>query len=97
LLGRYVRDDGLLTLERAIEMCTSRPADRAGLRDRGRIAVGLIADLVSFDEATIVDAATFGEPTRAPIGIHEVIVAGRRVVAGGRQVDDARPGRVLLT
>jgi hypothetical protein len=43
-----------------------------------------------------VDGATFGEPTLAPIGIHEVIVAGRRVVADGRQVDDERPGRVLL-
>ena len=95
-LGRYVRDEGLLSLERAIEMSTSRPADRAGLADRGRIVEGAVADLIAFDPATIVDGATFQEPTRSPIGIRHVIVAGRPVLAEGRQLDAARPGRVLL-
>ncbi len=96
LLGRYVRDAGLLTLERAIEMSTSRPADRAGLADRGRIVEGAVADLVVFDPEAIVDAATFQEPTRRPVGIQEVVVAGQRVLADGRQVDAVRPGRALL-
>ena len=96
LLGRYVRDIGLLSLERAIQMATSAPADRAGLADRGRILEGAVADLVVFDPATILDAATYQQPTLSPIGIRHVVVAGRPVVADGRQVDGVRPGRVLL-
>ena len=95
-LGRYVRDAGLVSLERAIQMCTSRPADRASLADRGRIVEGAVADLVVFDPGTILDGATFQDPTRSPTGIHHVIVAGRPVVTDGRQIDAARPGRVLL-
>lgn len=94
--GRYVRDAGLLPLERAIQMATSAPADRAGLADRGRIVEGAVADMVVFDPATIVDTATFQEPTRAPIGVHYVIVAGRPVLADCQQVDQVRPGQVLL-
>jgi N-acyl-D-amino-acid deacylase len=96
LLGRYVRQAGLLTLERAIEMSTSRPADRAGLADRGRIVEGALADLVVFDPDAIIDAATFAEPTLKPVGIQEVVVAGRRVLADGRQLDAPRPGQTLL-
>ena len=96
LLGRYVRDAGLLTLEEAIEMSTSRPADRAGLADRGRIVEGAVADLVVFDPDAIIDAATFEEPTLRPVGIQEVVVAGRRVLADGRQLDASRPGQTLL-
>jgi N-acyl-D-amino-acid deacylase len=96
-LGRYVRDAGLLSLERAIQMATTAPADRAGLAGRGRIVEGAVADLVAFDPATVIDGATFQEPTRAPIGIQHVIVAGRPVVIGGRQLDEVRPGQVLLT
>jgi N-acyl-D-amino-acid deacylase len=96
LLGKYVRDDGLLSLERAIQMSTSAPADRAGLAGRGRIAEGAVADLVAFDPATIIDGATFREPTLAPVGVRHVIVAGRRALVDGRQPDGVRPGRVLL-
>lgn len=96
LLGRYVRDTGLLSLERAIQMATSAPADRAGLTDRGRIREGAVADLVVFDPGTVVDGATFQQPTLPPTGIHHVVVAGRRVVIDGRQLDRVRPGRVLL-
>jgi N-acyl-D-aspartate/D-glutamate deacylase len=84
LLGRYVRDAGLLTLERAIEMSTSRPADRAGLTGRGRIVEGGVADLVVFDPDAIIDTATFAEPTLRPVGIEQVVVAGHRVLADGR-------------
>ncbi len=85
-----------MSLERAVEMATSAPADRAGLADRGRIREGAVADLVVFDPVTILDGATFQQPTRPPTGIHHVIVDGRSVVADGRQLDDSRPGRVLL-
>ncbi len=77
-------------------MSTSRPADRAGLADRGRIVEGAVADLVVFDPETIIDTATFTEPTLGPIGIAEVVVAGRRVIADGRQLDAVRPGQALL-
>jgi N-acyl-D-amino-acid deacylase len=96
LLGRYVRDAGLLSLEQAVEMSTSRPADRAGLADRGRIVEGAIADLVVFDPGSVIDAATFQEPTVRPIGIGEVIVAGQRVISDGRQLDATRPGQTVL-
>ena len=95
-LGRYVRDIGLLSLERAVEMATSQPAGRAGLADRGRIVKGAVADLVAFDPATVAEGATFQEPTRSPVGIRHVIVAGRPVFADGVQHDAVRPGRVLL-
>jgi N-acyl-D-aspartate/D-glutamate deacylase len=96
LFGRYVREAGLLSLERAVQMCTSAPADRAGLADRGRMLPGAAADLVIFDPSTIVDAATFQAPTLGPLGIRDVLVAGRMVLSEGRQADDVRPGAVLL-
>jgi N-acyl-D-aspartate/D-glutamate deacylase len=96
LLGRYVRDTGLLSLERAIQMSTSSPADRAGLTDRGRVVDGAVADLVVFDPATVLDTATFQKPALAPVGVQHVVVTGRPVVVGGQQVDENRPGRVLL-
>jgi N-acyl-D-amino-acid deacylase len=95
-LGRYVREAGLLTLEHAVRMATSAPADRAGLADRGRIREGAMADLVVFDPVTVLDGATFQAPTLPPVGIRHVIVAGSPVVTDGRQLDASRPGRVLL-
>jgi N-acyl-D-aspartate/D-glutamate deacylase len=95
LLGRLVRDEGALPLERTVAMCTSVPAARAGLAGRGAVAPGAFADLVAFDAASILDEATFERPARFPIGIEVVIVNGRIVVRGGVQADDARPGRVL--
>ncbi len=55
-----------------------------------------MADIVAFDAETVLDQATFQDPLQAPTGIHEVIVAGRRVLTDGRQLDDVRLGRVLL-
>jgi N-acyl-D-amino-acid deacylase len=94
-LGRYVRDGGLMSLERGIAMCTSAAADRVGLRDRGRLVEGAAADIVVFDEAAILDRASFQDPKQFPVGIHRVIVNGRVVVEGERQHDDVRPGEVL--
>ncbi len=95
LLGRVVREDGTLTLERAIAMSTSIPAARIGLTDRGRLEAGLAADVVVFDADAVLDQNSFEDPTRFPSGISHVIVNGEPVIRDGRQVDAARPGRVL--
>jgi N-acyl-D-amino-acid deacylase len=75
VLGPFVRD-GTLTLESAVRKMTSLPADRFGLRERGRIVEGAWADLVMFDAAEIADAATFDRPHRYPEGIEAVFVEG---------------------
>jgi N-acyl-D-amino-acid deacylase len=92
VLGRYVRDEGLLSLEDAVRCMTSLPADRFGLAGRGRIAEGWFADLVLFDPVAIGDTATFEAPHAYPVGIDAVIVNGR-VAWDGR--NRARAGRVL--
>jgi dihydroorotase/N-acyl-D-amino-acid deacylase len=94
ILGKYVRDEHLLTLEDAIRKMTSRPAARVGLADRGLLRPGMMADITVFDPATIRDVATFDDPNRYSTGVKWVIVNGRAVVADGA-ITDARPGRAL--
>ena len=94
-LGRYVRDQGLVSLETAVAMCTSAAADRVGLRDRGRLVEGAAADIVVFDAGRVIDRATFEQPKQFPIGIEHVLVNGAHVVEAGEQHDDRRPGRLL--
>ena len=96
ILGRYVRDEGVLSLETAIYKMSGFPAKRLGLKDRGRIAEGAVADLVMFDPETVIDLATFEEPHRLSRGMEEVYVNGVAVVAEGRHTG-ARRGRVLPT
>ena len=94
VLARYVREQRVLTLEQAVQKMTEMPARRLGLRDRGRVAAGLSADLVLFDPATVEDRATFTEPHQYPLGIPYVIVNG--VVAVDRGAPTAaRAGRAL--
>lgn len=95
LLGDYVRDRGVISLERAIAISTSAAAARVGLRDRGRLTEGAFADIVVFDPATVADLATYRVPKVFPRGIEHVIVNGQRAVADGRQVESVRAGRVL--
>jgi N-acyl-D-amino-acid deacylase len=83
ILGRYVREQGLIDLPTAIHKMTALPAQRFGLRDRGVIAVGKIADLVVFDPATVRDRATYEQPLLPPIGVAAVIVNGRIAVHDG--------------
>jgi len=94
VLGHYVRERGVLTLEDAVRKMTTLPADRLGLTDRGRIATGAWADLVVFDAAAVIDRATFDAPHAYPAGIPFVIMNGTVVVDDG-EFTDARPGRVL--
>lgn len=94
VLGRYARDQKLFPLETAVHKMTGLPAARFGLERRGRIAVGMHADLVTFDPATVADRATFEAPHQAPAGIAAVYVAGRCVSEHG-QMTGERPGRVL--
>lgn len=94
ILGQFVRDEALLSLEEAVRRMTSAPAARLGLRDRGVLRDGAIADVVVFDPATIRSNATYDDPCRYPDGIEHVIVNGTPVVAGGEHTG-ALPGRSL--
>jgi N-acyl-D-amino-acid deacylase len=94
ILGKYVRDENLLTLEEAVRKMTSRAAARVGLHERGILRPGLFADVTVFDPATIRDVATFDDPNRYSVGVRHVFVNGERVVAEGK-ITDARPGRPL--
>ena len=94
VLGRYVRDEGVITLEQAIHKMSGMPAARLGLRDRGILRPGAYADLVVFDPATVADRATFEAPHQYPVGIEFVLVNGALAVDGG-QFRDVRRGRVL--
>ena len=94
ILGQFVRDEALLSLEEAVRKMTSAAAARLGLRDRGVIRDGAVADLVVFDPATVRSTATYDAPRSFPIGIEHVIVAGTPVVADGVHTG-ALPGRGL--
>lgn len=93
-LARYVREEQVLTAAEAVAHLSAHPARRLGLRDRGRIAPGLTANLVLFDPLTVTDRATFGDPRRGPAGIPWVLSRGVVVVEEGERTD-ARPGRAL--
>ncbi|MHA2311536.1 MAG: amidohydrolase family protein, partial [Candidatus Thorarchaeota archaeon] len=94
ILGRYVREKGLLSLEDAIWKMTGFPAKQLGLDDRGIVREGMIADIVLFNPETVIDKATFTDSHQFPEGIHEVIVNGTQVVADGRSTNEL-PGVVL--
>ena len=94
ILGRYVRELQVLPLEAAIHKMTGRPAHQLGLRDRGRVAKGFVADLVLFDPAVVIDEATIEQPEAPPLGIPGVMVAGEWVVDQGG-VTGRHPGQVL--
>jgi N-acyl-D-aspartate/D-glutamate deacylase len=94
VLGKYVRQDGVLTLEEAVRKMTSQAAIRVGLTDRGLLRPGMMADLVVFDPATVRDEASFDDPHRYASGIAHVLVNGEPVVEQGRHTG-ARPGKLL--
>jgi N-acyl-D-aspartate/D-glutamate deacylase len=94
VLARYVRETRTLTLEEAIRKASSLPADRLGLRDRGRLAPGAFADLLAFDPETVADASTYEAPRAHARGIDWVLVNGVPVVEEGL-FRPSTPGRVL--
>jgi N-acyl-D-amino-acid deacylase len=94
ILGQFVRDEALLSLEEAVRKMTGAPAARLGLPDRGLLRDGYVADLVVIDPALVRSNATYDEPRRYPDGIEYVVVNGTLVVDGGAHTD-AAPGRGL--
>ena len=94
VLGRYARDERVLSLESAVWKMTGLPAKRLGLADRGVVKAGAKADLVVFDPATVADRATFENPHQYATGIGHVVVNGRVVISDGQHTG-ALPGRLL--
>lgn len=94
ILGHYVRDLHLLTLESAVRKMTSLPAQRVGLMERGLLRPGMYADVTVFDPDSVGDRATFEAPHQPSVGVTYVFVNGQMVLDHGR-VTAARPGRGL--
>ncbi|MCE2541153.1 MAG: D-aminoacylase [Acidobacteria bacterium] len=94
VLGRYVRERGVLTLEEAVRKMSGATAARLGLQDRGLLREGFFADVAVFDPDRVIDHATFPEPHQYAEGVEYVLVNGALVVNGGEHTG-ARPGRVL--
>jgi len=94
LLGKYVRDEGVTTLEDAVRRLTSFPADNLGIVGRGRLEPGYFADITVFDPAAIQDHATFEEPHQLATGMSHVFVNGGHVVNNGEHTG-ATPGRAV--
>jgi len=94
LLGKYVRDEKLVSLEDAVRRLSALPADNLGLDRRGRLAPGMFADVVVFDPATIADRATFEKPHQYAVGVRHVFVNGVQVLKDGEHTG-ATPGRAL--
>jgi len=94
ILGTYVRDERLLSVEEAVRRFTSRPAARMGLHDRGIVRPGFKADVTVFDLATVQDRSTYTRPNQYSTGIRHVLVNGQAVVSDGA-ITDARPGQVI--
>jgi len=100
VLGRYVREEGLLTLMDALRKMTLMPAQRLDayvpqMANKGRIRVGADADITVFDPATVIDNATFQSPTQPSSGIEHVLVAGPFVVRDAELIETAFPGQAI--
>ena len=94
LLGRYVRDEGIIPLEEAVRKLTSLPAANLRIEGRGRLASGYFADIAVFDPETIADHATFEEPHQLATGVRDVFVNGVQVLSEGEPTG-ATPGQVV--
>jgi acyl-homoserine-lactone acylase len=93
-LGLYARDRGVVDVPTAIRSMTGLPAEVYGLRDRGLVRTGLVADLVVFDLSRVHDPSTYDDPHRYAEGMVHVLVGGEPVIREG-EFTGARPGRVL--
>jgi len=95
ILGHYVRELGMYSLEEAVWRCTGLSASRFGLDDRGVVKEGAAADLVVFDPGKVADNTSMEEPRAYPSGIEHVVVNGRVMVEEARYVAGDMPGRLL--
>ena len=95
VLGRYVREEGVLTLEDAVRKMSSLPAQILGLRDRGQLREDFVADVVVFDPQEVLDTNTYEAPKSYAAGVPYVIVNGVVVIDSGEHTG-ARPGRPVL-
>lgn len=94
ILGRYVRQEGVLELEDAVRKMSSAVATRLGIRDRGMLTPGYFADLVVFDANGVIDHASYEDPHRVSTGVEHVLVNGVPVVLDAR-ITGALPGRAV--
>jgi N-acyl-D-amino-acid deacylase len=94
VLGRYARDEKVITLPEAVRRLSALPATNLGLDHRGFIQEGMFADVVVFDPATIADRATFEKPHQYAVGMKHVLVNGVQVLKDGEHTG-AKPGRAL--
>ena len=94
LLGKYARDEKIIPLEEAIRRLTSFSAENLGLKRRGSLKPGHLADIVIFDPESIQDHATFEKPHQYSTGVHHVFVNGTQVLKDGEHTG-AKPGRVV--
>ena len=94
VLGKYVREENVISLEEAISKMTSFPATRFGLHGKGLIKPGMDADLVLFNQDTVIDGADFEDPIKPPRGVEYVLVNGK-VAMVDNEFKDVREGRVL--
>jgi len=94
ILGKYVREEGVIPLEDAVRKMSSAVARRLSIQDRGLLQVGMFADVVVFDPATIADRATFDQPHQLSVGMRHVFVNGVAVLRDGKHTG-AKPGRIV--
>ena len=94
VLGKYARDEGVITLQEAIRKMTSLPAANIGIRERGQLRAGFFADIVVFDPNAVKDHATFAKPLQYATGVEHVFVNGKQVLKDGEHTG-ATPGRVV--
>jgi len=94
LLGRYVRDEKLISLEQAVYRLTTLPATNLGITERGALKPGYYADVVVFDPAKIADRSTFEDPHQYSVGVRDVFVNGVAVLRNGEH-SGATPGRAV--
>lgn len=94
ILGRYVREEGVLTLEEAIRRMASFPAQKFRIKNRGIVKEGVWADITIFNPDVIIDTASYDDPHNYPIGIEYVLVNGMVVIERGKNTG-IRVGKVL--
>ena len=94
MLGKYVREQKVISLSEAVHRLSGLPATNLGLDHRGFLGAGMFADIAIFDPATIADRATFEKPHQYAVGVKHVFVNGVQVIKDGEHTG-AKPGRAL--